>query len=146
VELLADLFAAAHDTWAVGPLLERLAGRPAETAGALRRYLASPADPRLTTEEDARRRARAAAELLRLGGAGPGVPLLRHQPDPGLRSELIHRLALAQVPAGLLLERLFVEEDVSAVRALVLALGEFPAGAVVPDDRPRLDEWLRNNY
>jgi formylglycine-generating enzyme required for sulfatase activity len=32
------------------------------------------------------------------------------------------------------------------VRAIVLALGEFPSGAVAPDDRRRLDEWLLDNY
>jgi formylglycine-generating enzyme required for sulfatase activity len=72
----------------------------------------------------ARRQAMAAVALLQLGEAGPVWPLLRHRPDPRLRSWLIHGLGQAETDAGLLLDRLEVEQDESARRALLLAVAD----------------------
>jgi hypothetical protein len=52
-------------------------------------------------------------------------PLLRHRPDPRVRSYLIHRLRPLGADAGRLLQQLEEEKDVSARRALLLCLGEF---------------------
>ena len=90
----------------------------------LRAVLAQPAaDP-----EAARRRAGAAALLLET--AGPADPVwreFRHAPDPTVRSHLVRRCYPAGVPAAALAARFAAEPDLSAKRALLLALAEYPA-------------------
>ncbi len=52
-------------------------------------------------------------------------PLLRHSPDPTVRSFLIERIGSRKVTAPALVERLEAEKDTSARRALIIALGEY---------------------
>lgn len=80
--------------------------------------------------EAARRRANAAAALVALGQPDSAWPLLRHGPDPSVRSQLIHRLGPSGVEARDLVARLREEPDVSIRRALVLSLGEFDEQAL----------------
>jgi formylglycine-generating enzyme required for sulfatase activity len=63
--------------------------------------------------------------LLRMNRGDAVWPLLRHSPDPRVRSELIHRLAPLGADAGAIVRRLDAEPDLSSRRALLLALGEF---------------------
>jgi formylglycine-generating enzyme required for sulfatase activity len=86
----------------------------------------------------AKRQANAAVALVQLGQAGPLWPLLRHNPDPRLRTYLIHRLALLGAEPQTLVRRLDKEPDVSARRALILCLGEFPDARFPADDRQPL--------
>jgi formylglycine-generating enzyme required for sulfatase activity len=74
----------------------------------------------------ARRQANAAVALALLGRWEKALPLLRHSPDPTLRSYLIDRLA-REAGAVAVAKRLEPEgeAEVSARRALLLALGEF---------------------
>jgi formylglycine-generating enzyme required for sulfatase activity len=118
----------------VAPLLE------AETAKTL------PADmPAAAPEREvlAVRQAKGAAVLLRYGRAAHAWPLFVHAPDPRVRSHLIHLVGPFGVDPSLLAERLGVEKDVSAKRALVLALGEMAADTA-PDSpqRSRLNDVL----
>jgi formylglycine-generating enzyme required for sulfatase activity len=81
----------------------------------------------------ASRQATAAVALMRLGQPDRIWPLLRFRPEPRVRSFLIHRLAALEADPEVLRARLEGEEDVSARRALLLALGEYssdrlPAG------------------
>jgi formylglycine-generating enzyme required for sulfatase activity len=73
----------------------------------------------------ARRQAAAAVALLQLGSPDAVWPLLRLSRDPRIRAGLIHFLAPAATDAGLLLDRLAAEKDVSARRALLLALAQY---------------------
>jgi formylglycine-generating enzyme required for sulfatase activity len=74
------------------------------------------------------RQASAATALLQLGAAERVWPLFRQRSDPRLRSWLIHRVAPLGTDPRLLVRRLEREKDVSARRALLLALGEFTPG------------------
>lgn len=81
----------------------------------------------------ARRRANAAVALVLVGRGEKAWPLLAHAPDPTVRSYLIERLG----PAGcakVVCDRLRTEDEVSARRALLLAVGECEADcmAVLP--------------
>ena len=67
----------------------------------------------------------AATGLLRLGAAGRVWPLLQDQPDPRMRSYLLHRLATYGVDPQSLLNQLNTETEVSRQRSLILGLGEF---------------------
>lgn len=94
----------------------------------------------------ARRQANAAITLARLGQPEPLWPLLRHQPNPSLRSHLIHRLAPLAVDPQLVLKRLDVEPDASARRALILSLGEYTEKQLPPSVRQPLVDQLLVRY
>jgi formylglycine-generating enzyme required for sulfatase activity len=61
---------------------------------------------------------------------------------------LIHRFGPLGADAGVLVERLEEEKDVSVRRALILSLGEFPEQAIPPGQQDllmeKLREWFRN--
>jgi serine/threonine protein kinase/formylglycine-generating enzyme required for sulfatase activity len=76
-------------------------------------------------EKLARRQANAAVALFEMGRPEIVWPLLRHSPDPRVRSYLIHRLGPFKADASTLLQRLDRETDVTIRRALILSLGEF---------------------
>jgi formylglycine-generating enzyme required for sulfatase activity len=66
--------------------------------------------------------------------------LLKHSPDPSLRSYLVHRLGPLGVDPGLLIARLDREADVSIRRALILSLGEYAEGRLSTTER---DAWVK---
>jgi serine/threonine protein kinase/formylglycine-generating enzyme required for sulfatase activity len=76
-------------------------------------------------EKLAKRQANAAVALLRMNRPERVWPLLRHSPDPRVRSYLIHRLAPLGADAESLIVRFREEKDVSIRRALLLCLGEY---------------------
>jgi formylglycine-generating enzyme required for sulfatase activity/tRNA A-37 threonylcarbamoyl transferase component Bud32 len=97
----------------------------------------------------ARRQANAAATLLLLGQPEGAWPLLRHRPDPTVRSYLVQRAAALGVDPRLLAGRLDEEKDASARRALIVALGECTEQQL-PDEvrRPltaRMLRWYRDD-
>jgi formylglycine-generating enzyme required for sulfatase activity len=113
-------------------------GAPAVTASVWHR----PPVPEAERDALARRQARAAVALLRLGETDAVWPMLCHGlpplgADPRLRSFLVHDLAPLGAHPRLLVKRLGVEQVISARRALLLALGEFaapPRGRLHPHD------------
>jgi formylglycine-generating enzyme required for sulfatase activity len=84
------------------------------------------------------RQANAALTLLHLDTPQHAWPLLVHSPDPRRRTYLTHHFGPYGVAAGALLERLQVETDVSARRALLLGLGEYPPEQLPPADLQQL--------
>jgi serine/threonine protein kinase/formylglycine-generating enzyme required for sulfatase activity len=86
------------------------------------------------------RQANAAVALLRMDRPEKVWPLLRHHPwdDPTVRSYLIHRLSPLGADPGAVVKRLDEEPDVSARRALLLALGEYGETALAPGERDGL--------
>jgi serine/threonine protein kinase/formylglycine-generating enzyme required for sulfatase activity len=76
-------------------------------------------------ERLARRQANAAVALLRMNQSTKVWPLLKHSPDPRVRSYLIHQFAPLGADASSILERLGKESDVTIQRALILSLGEY---------------------
>src|SRR5262249_42585129 len=75
-------------------------------------------------EKLAKRQANAAVALVRLHQPAKVWPLLRHSPDPRVRSYLVHRFGPLGADAGALARRLAEEPDVTIRRALLLSLGE----------------------
>ncbi|HEV3258389.1 MAG TPA: SUMF1/EgtB/PvdO family nonheme iron enzyme [Gemmataceae bacterium] len=84
-----------------------------------------PVVPEDAKERLAKRQANAAVALLRLGQAERVWPLLKHRPDPRMRSYLIHRLGPLEADVSAVASRLDEEKKLSIRRALLLALGEF---------------------
>ncbi|MBM4094679.1 MAG: formylglycine-generating enzyme family protein [Planctomycetes bacterium] len=95
-----------------------------------------------------KREANRAAILLRLGSPDLCSQLLKGSPDPRIRARLMCRLPEI-VPCSALEQQLERETDVSSRRAIVLALGGYPAQQMPAGDRERLAtvllDWYRND-
>jgi formylglycine-generating enzyme required for sulfatase activity len=94
----------------------------------------------------AKRRANAAVALLRLGHDEKVWPLLKHSPDPTVRSYLIHRLGPLGADVRLVLRRLQEEADATLRRALMLSLGEFGEEVLSPGQRDGVVKQLQDTY
>jgi formylglycine-generating enzyme required for sulfatase activity len=133
--LRAELARNALPKWAgsgeiVSPLAA-LGGAPA---------VADILDPDALFDALAKRQGNAAATLLTLG-EGESAWLLFAFPkngDPGARSYLIQRLAAIGADPAALVRRFGAETDVSARRAILIALGDFPVDLVPPGEREPL--------
>jgi serine/threonine protein kinase/formylglycine-generating enzyme required for sulfatase activity len=150
-DVLADLLLDA-DAEQYGLLLPKLLAFRDRAADAMRAELAreaGPGAPDRDKEALARRQASAAVTLLHLGQPEPVWPLFIHHEDPRLRSHLLHRLRLLGAAPRPLAERIPVEENVTARRALVLSLGDYPADALPEEVRgtltPLLEKWYRDD-
>ena len=100
----------------------------------------------ISSEKLARRQANAAVALLRLNHPDKVWPLLKHSPDPRVRTYLIHRFGPLGAEAGSIVKRLDEETDVTILRALILSLGEFDAEALPLGKRGLLVEKLQKLY
>jgi len=105
--------------------------------------------PELPSSDDnreklAKRQANAAVALLRLNQPAKVWPLLKHSPDPRVRSYLIHRLGPLGADAKAIVKRLDDETEITIRRALLLSLGAYGEKDVTLEDRkvllPRLRE------
>jgi formylglycine-generating enzyme required for sulfatase activity len=94
----------------------------------------------------AKRQATAAVGLLRMNRPEKAWPLLRHSPEPRVRSYLIQRLGPMAVDASAIAKRLHEEPDLSAQRALLLSLGEFDDKGLPPAARQALFPRFRDIY
>jgi formylglycine-generating enzyme required for sulfatase activity len=97
----------------------------------------------------AKRQAAAAVALLRLGQPEKVWPLLKHSPDPRVRSYFIHRLFPLGADPEAIVRRLDEEPDLSARRALLLALGEFDEATLPAASRntllPKVQQLYRDD-
>jgi formylglycine-generating enzyme required for sulfatase activity len=94
----------------------------------------------------ARRQANAAVALATVGRWEKGRPLLRHSPDPTLRSYLIDRLGPGGVEARELTRLLDGQRDDSIRRAMILALGEYDKDRMPLGEREALVPQLLGLY
>jgi len=92
----------------------------------------------------AKRQGHAAAVLIALGEADTVWPLMAFPKngDPSARSYLIQRLAAIGADPVALAHRFGAETDVSAKRAILIALGDFPAGSLPAGEREPLTARL----
>lgn len=97
-------------------------------------------------EKLAKRQANAAVVLLRMNQPAKVWPLLKHSPDPRVRSYLIHRLSPLGADAQAIVKRLNEEPDITIRRALLLSLGEFKETEFTPDDRKAVLPKLQQIY
>lgn len=129
-------------------ILDRLP-RPEDRERASRWLASRVAEPPAFDEAAAGRQARIALALARLGRFDAIWPRLAHRPDPSTRTELIHEMPRYGVDPTKVADRLRVEGDHATRRALILALGEFPADRLSKADRdalvPLLEGWYRDD-
>lgn len=94
----------------------------------------------------AKRQASIGVALVVMGQGEKAWRLLRHRPDPTVRSYLIERLAAGGVDPKVLVARLADEKDVSARRAILLSLGEYGPDRLSPVERQHLLPRLLDLY
>ena len=94
----------------------------------------------------ASQQANCAVALLLLDQPGKVWPLLRHSPEPRLRGHLLDRIPPLGVDPRLLAERLHVEGETSARRALMLALAEYRGKGLAVDERAALERELLDAF
>lgn len=97
-------------------------------------------------EKLAGRQANAALALLGLGQESQVWPLLKHGPDPRVRSMILHRLAPAGIDFKLLVHALRTEREPSIRRALILGLGEYDETRLPDTERLALLPELQQLY
>ena len=97
-------------------------------------------------EKLAKRQANAAVAFYRMNHAENVWPLLKHSPDPRVRSYLIHRLGPFGAEADAILAQLEIETDVTIVRALILSLGEYGERELSLESRDALVPKLKSMY
>ena len=120
-----------------------------------------------TRDQLAKRQARAAVALLRMGKTGEMLPLLRHSADPRLRSFIVNWLSplgadpstiatqLERLPAHArptpakgeqLMDTILFHPETSQRRALILALGTYGTEGLSPGEREPLTGKLLDLY
>ncbi len=97
-------------------------------------------------EKLAKRQAHGAVALLKMNQPEKVWPLLKHSPDPRLRSYLIHRLGPLGADATAIVNRLDQEPDITIRRALLLGLGEYGDKGLTLADRGALLPKLQDIY
>ena len=124
------------------PLFRRILDTIPERARAVALLAAKLDRPARFDDVLARRQGQMATALALLGESERIWPWFKHTDDPSARTELIHDLARFGADPRPVIERLKTEPDVSARRALVLALGEYPTDQVPANDRQALVSML----
>lgn len=143
-ELLLD--ADPRQFQAIKPVLARSSS---DATTILQSELARESGPDVTERDKdhfARRQANAAIALLQLGVTEPLWPLLKHSEDPRLRSWLVERLAALGTDPALLAARLKNENDTTARRAIILALGSYDPADVPAELRNAILEHCTALY
>ena len=97
-------------------------------------------------EKLAKRQANAAVALLRLNQPETVWPLLKHSPDPRVRSYLVHRIGPMGADSRIIAKHLTEQSDITIRRALLLCLGEFSEKDFSLDDRNELLPLLKEIY
>jgi formylglycine-generating enzyme required for sulfatase activity len=108
-------------------------------------------DLRLETTDQAKeqlatRQTNAAVALLRMNQPGKVWPLLKHSPDPRVRTHLIHRFNLLGVDPSIIVKKLDQERDVTIRRALILSLGAYSDEGPLSGERNTLVKKLQEVY
>lgn len=112
----------------------------------MQRVLIQQCTPNASGEEQKRntiQRSNAAFTLLRLGEHENVWPLLKHSPSPDCRAFLTHQMVQRKVNVQLPLTQLDRETNPSAIRALLLALGDYPFDALTKDAQQSIERRLR---
>jgi len=115
----------------------------------------------LAKEVLAERQARAAVAMVHMGKGGAVWPLLRHSPDPRLRSFIVNLLKPLGVDPKVLdaefdhssprsvaikMDDVLFDRETSIQRALILALGTYGAEELLAAERERLTAKLQGLY
>jgi formylglycine-generating enzyme required for sulfatase activity len=111
--------------------------------------VSAPNAPAEEKNERTKQQANLGVALLVMDHGEKVWPLLKHSPDPTLRSYLIERVGPGGVDAKVLTSRLNAESEVSTRRAILLSLGEYGLDRLAQDQRilllPQLVQLYRDD-
>ncbi len=150
-------------------LFKRLRNHPDQAVSLMNAELAkpSPSGTEETKDDLAKRQARAAVALVRLGHADAVWPKLEHCPDPRLRSYILNWLKPLGADPGMIaaeldrikpvakptptegqqpMEAILFNSENSKRRALILALGQYDTEHLSPEERDSLIDNLLAMY
>jgi formylglycine-generating enzyme required for sulfatase activity len=151
-QLLADLLMDADDKQfaIIYPKLKEQAEHalPVLTAEIDKKLPADLPSSDLNRDQLAKRQANAAVALLRLNQPAKVWPLLKHSPDPRVRSYLVHRFGPLGAEAAAIVKRLEEEPEITSQRVLILSLGpeEFAEQGWSPEGKKLLVQKLKEMY
>ncbi len=136
----------------IGKIYGRFAADKSDAYGRLEQQLTEKAEPNATVEQKvalAKKQASIGVALLVMGQVKKVWPLLKHSPDPTLRSYVIDRIGPVGVDPKFLMARLDEEQDVSVKRAIVLSMGGYGLDRLSPAERqnhlPKLLQLYRDD-
>ncbi len=115
----------------------------------LEKQLAEASEPNAFIEAKiglAKKQASIGMALLVMGKGEKVWPLLKHSPDPTMRSYLMERLGPGGVDPKVLTGRLKEEKEVSVKRAILLSLGEYGLDRLSLAERQNQLPWLVELY
>lgn len=137
---LFDLLADANDTQfeTIFDLLVPYQGRAIDVGNAELAKTPAPGTNQVEKESLAMRQANTAVMLLRMDASEQVWPLLKHSPDPQVRSYLIDRISSRGSDPNTIIARYEQETDVSIKRALLLCLGGIDVSQLPP---AQCDRW-----
>ncbi len=93
----------------------------------------------------ARRHANATIALLRLGDVDVAMQSLKLEPNPTVRTRIIHQVSALNVPPSIFIDRLSSEKDVAIRRAMILCLGEL-ADRITDNEKQQMQATLLSMY
>jgi formylglycine-generating enzyme required for sulfatase activity/tRNA A-37 threonylcarbamoyl transferase component Bud32 len=146
---LMELIVLADNDREFQPFLEALRPHRSACVEEFRPFLSQspPADAKPEIRDGFwKKQANAAVCLLGLGEREVVWPLLKHSPQPSLRSFIIDRLTRLGTDSKSLSDPLEQETDASARQALILALGDFDVRKFSTDERQKLVVTLSGLY
>jgi formylglycine-generating enzyme required for sulfatase activity len=146
-ETLADLLMDA-DVKQFAVLFPRVKDLGAEAQTLFAREIGKPplGDSPDAKNKLAQRQANAAVALFKMGNPDKVWPLLKHRPDPSMRTYVIHGLGPLEADPMAIINRLKGEKNVEIRRALFLSLGEFTDRQLSPEARNDLLPMLGDEY
>ncbi len=151
-DLLVDENRSVADRGLIATVYGTYAADTPDAYSRLEKQLSERPEPGATVETNmslARRQASLGVALLIMGRPEQVWLLLKHTPDPTLRSYLIDRMAPASVDPKILIGRLQEEKELSVRRAILLSLGEYGLERLSQDQRlqllPSLLQWYRED-
>lgn len=133
-EKLVDVILQADNAQEFHPLLDQLRVWAPQATPLLRNILQQSVDPNDELAAKAafwKKQATAAVCLLEFGDRQSLKELLKHSPNPSLRSFLIHRFSELRCGFQLVATWLEEETDLSTRRALILSLGNFDESSLL---------------
>ena len=127
----------------------QLCGNP--SIATLVKEIETPVNPELPSSDPLRetvafRQINAAIALLNLEQPEKVWPLLKHSPDPRVRSGLIHSFAPKGVPPQQIFAQLARERDPSIRQALILSLGQYDQQRLVAAGWNEFQPYLESLY
>jgi len=137
------------ERYTIATIYNNYAREQADAFARLEKKLAEQPNPNTSPDERTvlfKQQANVGAALMAIGRGGKVWPLLKHTPDPTLRSYMIERVSSASSNLKALVGQMEKEQDVSIRRAIILSMGQFDSDNISSVEREQLNARLLRLY